>query len=81
MIIQNLDPNKAHGHDNISISLLKVCGPSIYAVNALKNAFSQCLKTGVFPSEWKKGNIVPIHKKRGQAEIEKLPFSFAATYL
>ena len=69
MIIQNLDPNKAHGHDNISISLLKVCGPSIYAVNALKNAFSQCLKTGVFPSEWKKGNIVPIHKKGAKQRL------------
>ena len=28
-IIQNLDPNKAHGHDNISISMLKICGSSI----------------------------------------------------
>ena len=25
-IIQNLDPNKAHGHDNISICMLKICG-------------------------------------------------------
>ena len=25
--------------------------------------FNQCLETGVFPSEWKKGNIVSIHKK------------------
>ena len=24
---------------------------------------NQCLETGVFPSEWKKGNIVPINKK------------------
>ena len=29
-IIQNLDPNKAHGHDNISIRMLKICGSSIY---------------------------------------------------
>ena len=29
-VIQNLDPNKAHGHDNISIRMVKVCGPSIY---------------------------------------------------
>ena len=28
-IIQNLDPSKAHGHDNISIRILKICGSSI----------------------------------------------------
>ena len=26
-IIQNLDSNKAHGHDNISIPMLKTCDP------------------------------------------------------
>ena len=60
-IIQNLDPNKAHGHVNISITMVKICGPSIY--RPLEIIFNQCLETGVFPSEWKKGNIVPIHKK------------------
>ena len=29
-IIQNLDSNKAHGNDNISIRMLKICGDSIY---------------------------------------------------
>ena len=28
-VIQTLDPNKAHGHDNISIRMLKVCGSSM----------------------------------------------------
>ena len=28
-IIQNLDPNKAHGHDKISIHMIKICGKSI----------------------------------------------------
>ena len=60
-VIQNLDPNKAHGHDNIGIRMVKVCGPSIYKL--LEIIFSQWLETGAFPSEWKKDNIVPIHKK------------------
>ena len=60
-IIQNLDPNKAHGHDNISICMLKICGYSVY--KPLEMIFKQCIETGVFPSEWKKGNIVPIYKK------------------
>ena len=45
-VIQNLDPNKAHGHNNISIRILKVCGPSIY--KPLEIIFNQCLETGVF---------------------------------
>ena len=28
--IQNLNTNKAYGHDNISIRMLKICGSSIY---------------------------------------------------
>ena len=28
-IIRDLDPNKAHGHDMISIRMLKICGESI----------------------------------------------------
>ena len=30
--------------------------------------FKQCIETGAFPSEWKKVNIVPIHKK-GDTQI------------
>ena len=41
--------------------MVEVCGPSIYKPVGI--IFKQCLQTGVFPSEWKKGNIVPIHKK------------------
>ena len=67
-IIQNLDPNKAHGHDNISIRMLKICGSSIY--KPLEMIFKQCTETGVFPSEWKKANIVPIHKKGDKQTLE-----------
>ena len=41
--------------------MLKICGSSIY--KPLEMIFKQCIGTGVFPSESKKGNIVPIHKK------------------
>ena len=67
-IIQNLDSNKAHGHDNISIRMLKICGDSIY--EPLEIIFRQALLTGVFPSEWKKGNIVPVHKKSDKQNIK-----------
>ena len=67
-IIQNLNPNKAHGHDNISIRMLKICGSSIYG--PLELIFKEALSTGSFPSNWKKRNIVPTHEK-GDREILK----------
>ena len=41
--------------------MLKICGSAIYEPLAI--IFKQCVDTGIFSSEWKKGNIVPIHKK------------------
>ena len=41
--------------------MLKVCGPSIY--KPLKIILNKCLETCVLSSEWKRGNIIPIHKK------------------
>ena len=41
----------------------------------------QALLTGVFPSEWKKGNIVPIHKKDGKQNIKNYrPVSLLQIY-
>ena len=39
-IIQNLNPNKAHGHDNISIRMLKICGDSLCRPSEL--IFNDC---------------------------------------
>ena len=58
---QNLDSNKAHGHDMISICLLKICGKSI--IKPLLNIFKKCLEKGCFRNEWKKANVAPVHKK------------------
>ena len=52
--------------------MLKVCVSSIY--EPLEIIFNQCLETGVFTSEWKKGNIAPIHKK-GDKKINYRPVS------
>ena len=67
-IINNLDPNKAHGHDEISIRILKICGDSI--CRPLNIIFKTCLLTGKFPLEWKKANIVPIHKKGDKQAVK-----------
>ena len=47
-----LDSNKAHGHDMISIRMLKLCGRSV--CKPLKIIFENCLANGYFPDEWKK---------------------------
>ena len=60
-IIQNLHLGRVHGHDNISIRMLKICGSAI--CEPLAVIFKQRVDTGIFPSEWRKGNIVSIHKK------------------
>ena len=60
-IIQSLDPNKAQGYDGISIRMLKLSSPSI--IKPLSIIFQNCLKSSVFPHDWKKENIVLVHKK------------------
>ena len=59
--IKSVDPNKSHGWDNISIKMIKMCGESLAL--PLKMIFEAALNDGVFPDDWKKGNIVPVHKK------------------
>ena len=60
-IIKSLDTNKPNRWDNISIKIIKMCGESLAL--PLKVIFEAALNDGVFPDEWKKGNIVPVHKK------------------
>ena len=60
-IIRELDPNKAHGHDMISIRMLKICGESIS--KPLEIIFKSCIEKGQFPNEWKKANAVTVHEK------------------
>ena len=63
-----LDPNKAHGHDMISIRMLKICGYSIY--KPLQLIFRSCIENEKFPSEWKKANVVLVHKKGNKQTLE-----------
>ena len=60
-IICIFDVSKAHGSDNVSVRIVKICDESL--VKPLFNIFQFSLETGNFPSYWKRGNIVPVHKK------------------
>ena len=61
-IIRSLDPNKAHGHDEISPRLIKIWASSIS--KSLVILFRNCLESESFPKEWKKAIMVSVHKKR-----------------
>ena len=52
----------------ISIWMLKICGKS--SCRPLELIFNECISNCVFPSEWKKGNVVPIHKKNDSQCLE-----------
>ena len=60
-IIRSLDINKAHGHDDISVRMVKICDDSMK--KPLSIIYKNCIKTGMYPNVWKKSNIVPVHKK------------------
>ena len=56
-----LNPNKADGHDELSIFMLQMGSDSIS--KPLSIIFRICLKTVYFPTAWKKANVVPVRKK------------------
>ena len=68
-ITNNLDSNKAHGHDEISsIRMLKTCDSSVW--RPLQIIYKSCLDKGKFPQDWKKANIVPGHKKNDKQLVK-----------
>ena len=61
-VIRKLDPSKAHGHDQISIGMVQICDKAIG--KPLHLIFSSCIESGIFPTEWKMANVVPIKNYR-----------------
>ena len=66
-IIYSLNYSKLHGYDNISIKMIKICNESLTI--PLKIIFEESLEKGIFPDIWKKGNIIPAHKKEDKTLI------------
>ena len=66
-LLAGLNVNKAHGPDEISANMLKICHESI--ILPLNIIFSNILNTGIFPSQWKKANVTPVHKKNDKQSI------------
>ena len=63
-----LNANKAHGPDDISVSMIKLCGDSL--VLPLNIIFNNILRTAKFPKQWKSANVTPVHKKENKQLIK-----------
>ena len=48
--------------------MLTLCGDAI--CKHLEMIFNEVLTSGLFQSDWKKANIVPIHKKGNKQTLE-----------
>ena len=51
-VLQNLDSNKPHGYDIISMRMLKICNKSL--IRLLLIIYKKCLENDCLPKEWKK---------------------------
>lgn len=64
--LQNIDPNKSTGADEISARLIRECKDEL--VLPLKLIFNKSLCDKRVPSLWKRANVTPIFKKGKKSE-------------
>jgi len=60
-LLQNINPYKASGPDNISGRVLKEL--HVQTAPILTMIFEKSLKTGITPTDWKHANVAPAFKK------------------
>ena len=59
-IIKNLNVDKAHGWDQLSIRMIKTYGDWItFPYKLIFKSINECL----YLEEWKKSNVFSVHKK------------------
>ena len=68
-LIRALDVNKAHGWDDISIQMIKICDESL--VKPLVKIYQFSLDSCIFPNRWKRANVVPVYKNKGDKSVVK----------
>ena len=67
-IIRALNIHKAHGHDDISIRMIKICDKSL--LKPLTILFQNSTKSSCYPVVWKRSNIIPVHKKNDKQLVK-----------
>ena len=78
-IIRALNIHKAHGHDDISIRMIKICDKSL--LKPLTLLFQNSAKLSYYPDIRKKSNIIPVHKKNDKQLVKNYrPISLLPTF-
>ena len=68
-VIRKLDPSKDPSvHDQISIRMVQIYDKAI--CKPLQLVFSSYIESGIFPTEWKMTNLVPIHKQDDKQNVK-----------
>ena len=62
-VLNSLDVSKSSGLDKIPAKLLKLC--ALLISDPLSKLFNKSLRSGRFPSSWKKACVTPIFKHKG----------------
>ena len=74
-IIRALNIHKTHGHDNISIRIIRICDKSLLKPSII--LFQNSTKLSYYSDIWKGSNIIPVHKKNNKQLVK----NYQPTYL
>ena len=67
-ILRSFKVNKAHGPENISVNMIKLCVTEL--IVPLSLIFKNILATGIIPDQWKRANVTPVHKKEDKQLVK-----------
>jgi hypothetical protein len=62
-----ITPHRSMGPDGISPIFLRNCASSLCI--PLSIIFNRCFFLGIFPSQWKCANVIPIHKSGSKSDV------------
>ena len=74
-LLQNINPSKASGPDEIPNIVLKECSNELSV--AVTFLFQKSLNSGSLPDDWKNANVAPIYKKVTDIKLKIIDLSLS----